>query len=688
MNIEKLRNIGISAHIDSGKTTLTERILYYCNKIHRIGEVRGKDGVGATMDSMELEKERGITISSAATNVEWKDHPINIIDTPGHVDFTVEVEQALRVLDGAVLVLCSVGGVQSQSYVVDRQMKRYNVPRLAFINKCDRVGANPEKVTEQLCEKLDHHAVMMQIPIGLGNEFEGIIDLVKMEAHFYEGANNEQVLIKEIPEEYMEEAKHKREEMIDQITLYCDDLAEAFLEGEETEEMIYEAVRKGTISLALTPVFVGSAFKNKGVRMLLDAVLQYLPSPKDIENHAQDMDNNGEDVLLECTPDKPFVGLAFKLEAQQYGQLTYIRVYQGSLNKGDNLINRRTKKRIKVGRLVRMHASSMEDITYARAGNIVALFGVDCALGDTFTGEDINYSLRETYAPEPIISLALVVKDNKSNDQLSKALNRFTKEDPTFKAYIDDETSETIISGMGELHLNVYVERIRREYGVNVDVGAPKVSYRETFKKNVTFDYTHKKQSGGRGQYARVQGTFSPSGTDENIFEDNIKGGVIPTNYIPGCEKGFFNCMDKGQITGFPLVGVKMTLDDGNFHPVDSSMLAFEVATRDAFREHYGQSSIKILEPVMNVSIDTPSEFRSNVLAVVNQRRGLITDTVVEDHFTKIEAEIPLSETFGMATVIRSSTQGKAEFTMIFSSYKPVPAQIEEELIQEMRSKK
>ncbi len=688
MNTYKLRNIGISAHIDSGKTTLTERILFYCNKIRKIGEVRGKDGVGATMDSMELEKERGITISSAATNVSWKNHQINIIDTPGHVDFTVEVENALRVLDGAILVLCSVGGVQSQSFTVDRQMKRYGVPRLAFVNKCDRVGANPEKVKDQLCEKLGHNAVLMQIPIGLGNDFQGIIDLVTMRAFYYEGANNEIVIEKDIPAELVEDAAAKREEMLDAASMFCDELAEAFLEGIETNEMIYKAIRAGTIRRELTPVFVGSAFKNKGVRLLLDAILEYLPNPHDIRNTAICPDNENDVIPLVCEDSKPTVSLAFKLENQQYGQLTYLRIYQGVISKGCTLVNRRTGRRVKVGRLAKMHASSMEDIGSATAGDIVALFGVDCALGDTFTDSAINCSLKSTYIPEPIISLALIVADNKSKDNLSKALNRFTREDPTFTAYVDDETEETVVSGMGELHLNVYVERMRREYGVKLEVGPPRVSYRETLAKTIPFNYIHKKQTGGRGQYARVEGTFEPSGEDANLFVDEIKGGVIPNNFMPGCEKGFFKSLKAGALTGFPIIGAKLTLSDGHFHPVDSSVLAFEIAVRNAFKQIYSSANIRILEPIMKLSIETPSEFRSNVIALVNQRRGVIHETTVEDETTRIEAQIPLSETFGFATILRSASQGKCEFSIEFSKYSEVPQQLEEQLIKNLQDTK
>ena len=452
---EKIRNIGISAHIDAGKTTLTERILYYTNRIHAIHDVKGKDGVGATMDFMELEKERGITITSAATYCEWRGHEINIIDTPGHVDFTIEVERALRVLDGGILVLCSVGGVQSQSITVDRQMARYRVPCLAFVNKCDRTGANPYKVVEQLREKLGHNAVLMQIPMGLESDFGGVVDLVTMKAVYFDGANGEHVRYEEIPPELMEEAEKRREELIDAASMFSDELMEAALEGEVPEDLLRDAIRAGTLKRELTPVFMGSAYKNKGVQPLLDAVTYYLPHPGEVENRALDLDRDEEEVVLEADPEKPLVALAFKLEEGRYGQLTYIRVYQGTLRKGDFIQNNRTGHKIKVGRVVRMHANQMEDIEEIPAGYIGALFGIDCVSGDTFTTPGYRYSMTSMHVPEPVISLAIVPADNKAQVNMSKALSRFTKEDPTFRAYVNHETGETIISGMGELHLEV-----------------------------------------------------------------------------------------------------------------------------------------------------------------------------------------------------------------------------------------
>ena len=470
--LERVRNIGISAHIDSGKTTLTERILFYSGRIYAIHEVKGKDGVGATMDSMELERERGITIASAATHVEWKDHPINIIDTPGHVDFTIEVERALRVLDGAILVLCSVGGVQSQSITVDRQLKRYRVPRLAFINKCDRTGANPYKVKDQLIDKLNLNAVMMQIPIGLEDKFEGVVDLVTMKAVYFDGEAGEILRTAEIPPHLAAEAAEKREKMLDAVSMFDDDLMELIMEGQEIpEDSIHTAIRRGTLNLELCPVYIGSAYKNKGVQTLLDAVTHYLPAPMDIENIALDLDRDEAETVIYSDSSKPTVALAFKLEEGQYGQLTYLRIYQGMVKKGSELYNTRSRKKFKVGRLIRMHADHMEDITQAEVGDIVALFGIDCASGDTFCHPDLNYSMTSMFIPTAVISLSIQPKDKKASDNMGKALNRFTKEDPTFRTHVDPESNQTIISGMGELHLDVYVERMKREYHAEVENG-------------------------------------------------------------------------------------------------------------------------------------------------------------------------------------------------------------------------
>ena len=686
-DISKMRNIGISAHIDSGKTTLSERILFYCDKIHAIHEVRGKDGVGAVMDNMELERERGITIQSASTQVQWKDYTVNVIDTPGHVDFTVEVERSLRVLDGAILVLCSVGGVQSQSITVDRQLKRYHVPRIAFVNKCDRT-ANPFKVRMQLREKLGLNAYMMQIPIGLEDKLEGVVDLVTMKAMYFEGESGTEIRMAEIPAHLVDEANKYREELLDAASMFSDELMEAMLEESVTEEMIRDAIRKGTLAEQFVPVFCGSAYKNKGIQPLLDGVVSYLPDPSEVKNFALDLDKNEEQVELSCDENKPCVSLGFKLEDGQYGQLTYVRVYQGVLKKGEELYNTRSRKKFKVGRLVRMNSASMEDINEGVPGDIVALFGVDCASGDTFCSGGLNYAMTSMYVPEPVISLAITPKDKKSADQMAKALNRFTKEDPTFQTYVDPESNQTIIKGMGELHLDVYIERMKREYKCEVETGMPQVAYRESITQRAEFNYTHKKQTGGSGQYGRVAGFMEPLEDKDYEFVDSIKGGVIPNEYIPSCDKGFRASMTKGSLIGFPIVGVRCTINDGQFHPVDSSDIAFQVAAQGAFREAYSKAKPVILEPIMKVSIEGPTEFQGNIFAVINQRRGIIVSSTEDGTFSRVEAEVPLSEMFGFSTVLRSLTQGKAEFSMEFLKYGKVPASISETLVKEYEEKR
>jgi elongation factor G len=688
VNLDKLRNIGISAHIDSGKTTLTERILFYTQRIHAIHEVRGKDGVGAKMDSMELEKERGITIQSAATYCSWKGHAINIIDTPGHVDFTIEVERALRVLDGAVLILCSVGGVQSQSITVNRQMTRYKVPRIVFINKCDRTGANPYRVTQQVRDKLDLNAVLLQIPIGLEGDLKGVVDLVTMKALYFEGANGETIKEAEIPAELLEEAEAKREELLDAASMFSEELMEAILEGTPTEEMIRKAIRTGTLSLELVPVFMGSAYKNKGVQSMLDAVTEYLPTPKDIKNTALDLKKEEQEFSIKADPDAPLISLAFKLEDGRYGQLTYIRIYQGTLRKGDTIINSRDEKKVKVGRLVRMHSDEMEDIEEARAGDIVALFGIDCASGDTFTSPDISVSMSSMHVPEPVISLAILPVDNKAQVNMSKALNRFTKEDPTFRTYVDHETNETIISGMGELHLEVYIERMKREYKAEVQVGQPQVAYRETITQRADFNYTHKKQTGGSGQFGRVAGFMEPMDEGDYEFVDQIVGGAIPREFISSCDKGFQKSLAKGSLAGAPITGVRVAINDGASHAVDSSDVAFQLAAVGAFKEGYQKARPVILEPIMKVAVEGPSEFQGAVMGSLNQRRGMIIGTVEEANYTSVEAEVPLSEMFGYSTVLRSLTQGKAEFTMEFATYKQVPKSVSEEIIKKFQAEK
>jgi elongation factor G len=688
-DIRNVRNIGISAHIDSGKTTLTERILFYTQRIHTMHDVKGKDGVGATMDSMELEKERGITIASAATYCEWQGHEINIIDTPGHVDFTIEVERSLRVLDGAILVLCAVAGVQSQSITVDQQMKRYKVPGIAFVNKCDRSGANPDRVVRQLKEKLEHNPVTMQLPIGLEADFEGVVDLVSMKAIYFDGDKGEQVRQEEIPSDLRQAAQDHREMLIDQASMFSNELTEAILEEKKvTAEMIIAGIRQGVVERRITPVFIGSAYKNKGIQPLLDAVTQVLPCPLNVHNQALDMNNEEQPVVLSNEIDKPLVALAFKLEDGPYGQLTYIRVYQGALAKGDAIINVRTGKKVKVGRVIRMHADQMEDIESIPAGYIGALFGIDCASGDSFVAPGISLTMTSMYVPEPVISLAIFPKDNKSEVNVSKALRRFTKEDPTFKAYVNEETGDTIISGMGELHLEVYIERMRREYQAEVTTSPPRVAYRETITQKAAFDYIHKKQTGGAGQFARVAGYLEPVQDEDFVFENKIVRGAIPTQFIAACEKGFKNSMQKGPKMEFPVTGIRVVINDGASHSVDSSDMAFQAAARSAFRQGYAKAKPVIKEPIMKVVVETPTDFQGAVMSTLNQRRGMIVGSQDEGPFSVIEAQVPLSEMFGYATNLRSVTKGRAQFTMEFLTYKQLPQSIADELMKKAAEKK
>ncbi len=688
-DLSLIRNIGISAHIDSGKTTLTERILFYTNRVHAIHEVKGKDGVGAKMDSMELERERGITIASAATHCGWAGRHINIIDTPGHVDFTIEVERSLRVLDGAVLVLCAVAGVQSQSFTVDRQMRRYAVPRIAFVNKCDRTGANPIRVKNQLREKLGLNPVLLHLPIGLEDKFQGIVDLIEMKAVYFEGPNGEKVRIEEIPAAMMDDAKAGREAVLDAVSMFSDELTEAILEDKVTNDLLKKAIRSGTIALKLTPVMIGSAYKNKGVQRLLDGVIDFLPSPYDKPNVAIDLaDESGETkVTLHNDIDKPTTLLAFKLEDGRYGQLTYLRIYQGKIARDDFLTNVRTGKKTKVARLVRMHADEMEDIQDAAAGDIVAIFGLDCHTGDSFSDGRVKYAMTSIHVPEPVISLSIKPSDSKSEQNLSKALQRFTKEDPTFRAGVDQESGETVISGMGELQLDVYIERMRREYNVNVVTSPPQVAYRETFTQRADYNYTHKKQTGGSGQYGKVIGYVEPTTDGDFIFEDEVVGGTVPRQFIPSVEKGFRSMQEKGRKMGFPMVNVKVVLSDGAYHAVDSSDIAFQEAARGAWREVFDKAKPRVLEPVMKVVVEGPSEFAGNVLTTIMQRRGMVIGSTEEDNMVRTEAEVPLAEMFGYATTLRSATQGKAEFTMEFSKYVLTPPAVEEVLVAKAQEK-
>lgn len=691
--ITKVRNIGISAHIDSGKTTLSERILFYGGRIHEIHEVKGKDGVGATMDSMDLEREKGITIQSAATQVQWKDHTINLIDTPGHVDFTVEVERSLRVLDGAVLVLCGVSGVQSQSITVDRQMKRYNVPRLAFVNKLDRQGANPFRVKDALVEKLRLNAFMANIPIGLEEKHIGIVDLITMKAYQNEGEDGE--IIKEIPlpADMLEQAQEYRQILIGKLADVDDVIGEKFLmEEEPTVEEMRAAMRKGVIGLKLVPVFCGSAYKNKNVQHLLDAVNYYLPNPSEKIEHALDLSKGEEKFPLETNDNKPLVMLAFKLQETQFGQLTYMRVYQGTVKKGDFITNQTTKKSLKVPRLVRMHSAKMEDIEVSYAGDIVAVFGVDCASGDTFCDDKIEASMQSMHIADAVISLAIAPKSKEGVNNFTKALQKFRKEDPTFRVHRDEESNETIISGMGELHLEIYVERMKREFNCEVTVGQPQVAYRETIMQAAEYDYTHKKQTGGSGQFAKIVGNIQPLGPQEDgktfLFQNKVVGGRIPKEFIPAVEEGFEEQCTKGPLIGFPIVGVEVALTDGSYHDVDSSYMAFKIAAMAAMREVYQKAKPTVLEPIMKLETTVPEEYQGPATGQINQRRGVITGTTSIEGNVTIEAEVPLTEMFGYSTDLRSGTKGKGEFTMEFLKYQQAPRNIQDTLAKKYAEKR
>jgi elongation factor G len=696
--LERIRNIGISAHIDSGKTTLTERILFYTGRIHAIHEVRGKDGVGAKMDSMDLEREKGITIQSAATYCVWKgskgqfeDININIIDTPGHVDFTIEVERALRVLDGAILVLDSGKGVQSQSITVDRQMKRYKVPRIAFVNKMDNPGANYERVAEMLKEKLGHHPVKLQVPMGAEDKFVGVIDPIAGKAYFFDGNDGEKVREEAVPAEYVEKVKHARDEIVHQVADVDDTLAEKFINEEPvTDDELRAAIRRATLALKMTPVMCGSAIKNKGVQLLLDGVVMYLPNPKEVVNEGHDQERGEEKVVIESDSNKPFVGLAFKLQQDKYGQLTYFRVYQGKVTTGDTIYNISNERRkVRVPRMFRMHSDDREELETAEAGDIVAFYGVEASSGETFTDGKVAITLTSMHVPAAVISLAVAPKDRNAEANFSKALNRFTKEDPTFRVHQDEESQQTIISGMGELHLDIYMERMRREYNCDVIAGKPQVAYRETITQRAEIAYTHKKQTGGSGQYGKIGGFIEPLPSDAvetYEFVDEIVGGVIPKEFIPACDKGFKEAVKKGSLIGFPIVGVRVTLNDGASHAVDSSEMAFKTAALMGFREAYPQAKPTILEPIMKVEVEAPTEFQGSVVGQINQRRGVILETKSDDVVT-ITAQVPLNTMFGYSTDLRSATQGKGNYTMEFAHYAPVPKQEQDAMIKEYREK-
>ncbi|KAJ8965698.1 hypothetical protein NQ317_013061, partial [Molorchus minor] len=659
-DIEKIRNIGISAHIDSGKTTLTERILYYTGRIEAMHEVKGKDNVGATMDSMELERQRGITIQSAATYTIWKDHNINIIDTPGHVDFTVEVERALRVLD--------VGGVQSQSLTVNRQMKRYNVPCLAFINKLDRMGANPGRVLLQMRSKMNHNAAFIQLPIGTENNCKGVIDLITRKSIYFDGQFGEQVRYDEIPKELQAESEEKRHELIEHLSNCDDTLGELYLEEKQYPESdIKDAIRRCCLKRTFTPVLVGTALKNKRGTTFIRCSSGVSAKPWRSKKLCFKGKRRGG--AGKKNGDKTFVALAFKLEAGRFGQLTYMRCYQGMLQKGDSIYNVRTQRKIRIARLVRLNASTMEDVNEVYAGDIFALFGVDCASGDTFvTDPKSELSLESIFVPNPVVSMSINPVNSKDRDSFSKAIARFTKEDPTFHFFFDNDNKETIVSGMG----------MEREYSCPVLLGKPKVAFRETLIAPCEFDYFHKKQSGGQGQYARVIGILEPLPPQKNTlleFVDETVGTNVPKQFIPGVRRGYLAMAEKGLLAGQKLSGLRFRLP--------GCELAFFLASQGAIKQVFENGLWQILEPIMAVEITAPDEFQGAVITQLNKRHGIITGTEGTEGWFTIHAEVPLNEMFGYAGELRSSTQGKGEFSMEYSRYSPCLPDVQDALIQE-----
>ncbi|KAA0258476.1 elongation factor G [Deferribacter autotrophicus] len=682
--LEKQRNIGIMAHIDAGKTTTTERILYYTGVSYKIGEVH--EGT-ATMDWMEQEKERGITITSATTQCFWNGYRINIIDTPGHVDFTIEVERSLKVLDGAVAVFCAVGGVEPQSETVWRQADKYRVPRIAFVNKMDRVGADFFNVIQMMIDRLGTKPVAIQLPIGSEDSFVGVIDLVKMKAIMWTGDElGAKYDVVDIPEEYIDQANEYREKLIETICEVDDELMEKYFEGEEiTEEEIVAALRKGTINIDFTPVLCGSAFKNKGVQPLLDAVVAYLPSPLDIPPIKGINPKTGEEVERKTSDDEPFAALAFKILTDPYmGQLTYFRVYSGRLEAGSYVLNATKDKKERVGRLLKMHANKREEIKEIFAGDICATVGLKyTTTGDTLCDENNPVVLESIEFPEPVISLAIEPKTKADQDKLSNALNKLAMEDPSFKVTVDEETGQTIIAGMGELHLEIIVDRLKREFKVDANIGKPQVAFRETIRKPVKIEGKYIKQTGGRGQYGHVWLEIEPIEPGSGFeFVNKIVGGAIPKEYIPAVEKGVLEAMETGILAGYPVVDVKVTLFDGSYHEVDSSEMAFKIAASMAFKDGAKKADPVLLEPIMKVEVVVPEEYTGDVMGDLNSRRGRVEGMEIRGNAQVIRCFVPLKEMFGYATVLRSLTQGRGTYTMMFDHYEEVPANIADEIIK------
>ena len=686
VSVARLRNVGISAHIDSGKTTLTERMLYYGGRIHKMREVRGGDG-GAFMDFDPIEKRRGITIASAVTRVNWNDHAINIIDTPGHVDFTVEVERSLRVLDGAVLVLCASRGVQSQSLTVDRQMKRYRVPRIAFINKMDRIGADPESVLKQMKECLKDNAVAIQIPMGCEDAFAGVIDLIEMESVSFDGDHGQDVQRGPIPEQYQSDADAARKSMLDTLAMLDDKLMETMLSGEEpTAGQIRKVIRAGTLALQLTPVLLGSAYKNKGVQEVLDAITAFLPSPKEREVIAHDISRN--EVQLQCDSERPLVAMAFKTVVEKFGQLTFLRIYQGTLQKGAQVVNVRTGKPTRFGRVVRIHADKREDLETAYPGDIVGVVGIDCYSGDTFSIRGFDARLETFDVAEPVIQLAIAPKNRDDADKLAAALARFVRDDPTFSVSTASDSGETLIAGMGQLHLQVYVERIETDYQCECIVGTPSVAYQERPSKSVDFEHQFKKMTGGPGQFAYIVGRMEPFDSDEGfLFDNTISGGRIDQRYIPAVEKGFAEALHGGPLGRFPVVGVAVTLTDGKQHENDSSEMSFRNCAAQAMRDIILPSAgLRLWEPVMEVEIETPVSSVGAISGHLSRKRGRVTDSKTVGDLAILIAIVPLAELFDYSNQLRSMSQGAGTFCMTPAGYCPVPKDVEQEILSGRKS--
>ena len=683
--LNKVRNIGIAAHIDAGKTTTTERILFYTGVSHKIGEVH--DGA-ATMDWMEQEQERGITITSAATTCEWKGHQINIIDTPGHVDFTIEVERSMRVLDGAVAVFCSVGGVQPQSETVWRQANKYHVPRMVFVNKMDRTGADFFEVERQIKERLNANPVPIQIPIGAEENFQGVVDLVEMKAVIWD---DDQTLmgqkydIVDIPEDLVDLAEEYREKMIEAVAETSDELLDKYMEGEElTKEEIKAGLKQGCIDLNIVPMTCGTAFKNKGVQTLLDAVVDYLPSPTEVPPIRGEYED-GKEVFVESTDDGPFAALAFKIMTDPFvGQLTFIRVYRGVLNSGSYVYNTTKSKKERVGRLLKMHSNKREEISELYAGEIGAVVGLKYTLtGDTLADEKDKVILERMEFPDPVISVAVEPKTKADQEKMGIALQKLAQEDPSFRVTTDEESGQTIISGMGELHLEILVDRMMREFKVEAEVGAPQVAYRETIRNSVNQEYKYAKQSGGRGQYGHVFLKIEPQEQGAGYeFIDEIKGGVIPKEYIPAVDKGIQEAMQRGIQAGYPVEDVKVTLYDGSYHEVDSSEMAFKLAGSMGFREGAKKANPVILEPMMKVEVEVPEEYMGDVIGDISKRRGQVNGMGDRAGNKIVDAFVPLAEMFGYSTDLRSMTQGRATYAMEFDHYEEVPSNVAKEIIE------